>query len=65
MNITKYKQAKNELKLISNWAKELHVDDKPIVRMLINDNCYYLCKEYNLSDKKQNLLHDYACVLHP
>ena len=62
---TQYQQAKQELKNISQWAKSKFIEDKPAIRQTINDNTHDLCKKYDLSEKKQNMLHDYACTLHP
>ena len=62
---TQYQQAKQDLKTISQWAKSKFPEDKPAVRQIINDNTHVLCSDYDLSEKKQNLLHNYACTLHP
>ena len=65
MKVTQYQQAKEELKNISEWAKSHFIGDKPAVRQVINDNTHSLAFEYALSDKKQDMLHNYACTLHP
>lgn len=65
MKITQYQQAKNDLKTISQWAKNKFPDDKPAIRQTINDETHNLCKEYDLSEKKESMLHNYACTLHP
>ena len=62
---TKYNQAKNALKLASIQAKKHYKDDKPAVRMIINDEVDCLSKELNLSEYHKNLLSNYACKLHP
>ena len=60
-----YQYAKEDLKLISKWAKSKFPKDKPAIRQIINDNTHALCIDYDLSKYKQSLLHDYACTLHP
>ena len=62
---TVYQNCKNELKTESILAKKLFQDDKPKVRMIINDYCDYLCKNYDLSDYHRNNLVVYSCTLHP
>lgn len=63
--MTNYQLAKKELKEIAKQAKMEHPTDKPMVRQIINDNCYFLSKQYNLTDYQFNLLDYYACDLHP
>lgn len=66
--MTKYQQAKQQLKELSNKAKEQFGTDKPAIRQCINDNCDAICKDnlYNgLTEYQQSLLHNYACKLHP
>ena len=65
MKTTIYQQAKIELKEIAKNAKIQFPKDKPAQRMIINDNCYYLAKDYNLSNYQKNLLENYSCKLHP
>jgi hypothetical protein len=63
--ISKYQQAKQTLKTYTITVKSKHKNDKPMIRMLINDSVDYLSKDLNLSDYQRNLLSDYACKLHP
>ena len=69
MKQTKYSIAKNILLGISRDAKSEHRGDKPMIRMIINDSCDQICRGYlghgDLTDCQQNLLHRYACTLHP
>ena len=62
---TQYQKAKEDLKSISQWAKIKFPTDKPAIRQIINDNTHALCSDYDLNDKKQSMLHNYACTLHP
>ena len=62
---TQYQYAKQDLKSVSQWAKRHFVNDKPGIRQTINDETHHICKEYDLSEKKQSMLHNYACTLHP
>ena len=62
---TQYQYAKQDLKTISQWAKSKFPEDKPAVRQIINDNTHALSSDYDLSEKKQSMLHNYACTLHP
>jgi hypothetical protein len=61
---TQYQQAKKELKEVSQWVKR-EFNDNPQIRQTINDETHHICKEYDLSEKKQSMLHNYACTLHP
>ena len=65
MKITQYQQAKQDLKIISQWAKSKFPEDKVAVRQIINDNTHALCSDHDLSEKKESMLHNYACTLHP
>mgnify|MGYP003664199153 CR=1 FL=1 len=65
MKVTQYQKAKNELKNISIHAKNAFVNDKPAIRMQINDSINWVSDNYSLTDHKNSLLHDYACTLHP
>ena len=65
MKFTQYQQAKNELKNISIHAKNTFANDKPGIRMYINDSINWVSDNYSLTDYKNSLLHDYACTLHP
>lgn len=60
---TNYQDAKKELLKIANLAKKEYKNDKPAIRQIINDQAYYLT--YNLTSYENDLLHDYACKLHP
>jgi hypothetical protein len=63
--MTNYKRAKIELKRIAVLAKDSHLSDRPMIRAIINDHADYLCKTGELTEYEQNLLHNYACTLHP
>jgi hypothetical protein len=65
MKTTQYQEAKNDLKNISIAAKNNFVNDKPAIRMHINDSINWVSDNYGLTDHKNSLLHDYACILHP
>ena len=62
---TTYQQVKSELKGIADTAKIEHKNDLPGIRMIINDYCDLLCKDYQFTDYYRNLLSNYACFLHP
>ena len=62
-NNTNYKDAKKELLNIANLAKKEYKNDKPAIRQIINDQAYFLT--YNLTIYENELLHNYACTLHP
>ena len=61
---TNYKNAKFYLKQAAKDIKEKHKTDKPAQRMYINDTVDFLCKNYQFSEYKSNLLSLYACKLH-
>jgi hypothetical protein len=63
--MTNYQDAKSQLILISYHAKEQHTNDKPLIRMMINDSAYMLSIDLKLSEYQTNLLSNYACTLHP
>jgi transcription initiation factor IIF auxiliary subunit len=65
MKTTQYQKAKNNLKVTSSMAKSQFSNDKPMIRQIINDSIDNLANEYHLSEKKQDMLHNYACTLHP
>jgi len=66
MKTTNYQQAKSQLKHASKVIKKDFGTDKPAIRMHINDTCDTICKDYyRLTEYQQNLLHNYACTLHP
>ena len=62
-NNTNYKDAKKELLNIAKLAKKEYKNDKPAIRQIINDKCYFLT--YNLTSYENDLLHNYASKLHP
>lgn len=65
MKLSGYQFARKQLKEISIFAKNHFKDDKPAIRQTINDNTHALCIDYDLSEYKSSLLHNYACTLHP
>lgn len=60
-----YQLARMELIGIAKKAKRYYPNDKPAVRQIINDSTHRLASEHNLSEHKTELLHNYACKLHP
>ena len=62
---TAYQNAKNELKAVSIEAKNIFKNDFPAIRQIINDNTHIIALNNNLSENKTDLLHYYACKLHP
>ena len=62
---TEYQNAKDFLKLTAKTAKSEYKNDKPAQRMIINDTVDFLCKNYQFSDYKCDLLSLFACKLHP
>ena len=60
-----YKKAKNMLKSISIEAKKAYENDKPAIRMSINDSIDHIVSDCRLSDYQRGLLCNYACTLHP
>lgn len=63
--ISKYQIAKKELKETAEKAKKEFKNDKPLIRQIINEYTYILCVEHALTNYEENLLHNYACKLHP
>ena len=63
--MTNYQIAKSTLKTISYDAKQMHRDDKPMIRAIINDSADSISKDLNLNEYKRDLLSNYACKLHP
>ena len=63
--MTNYQIAKNTLKTISYDAKQVHKDDKPMIRAIINDSADSISRDLNLSEYERDLLSNYACKLHP
>ena len=62
---TDYQHAKAFLKATAKTAKSEYKNDKPAQRMIINDTVDQLCKNYQFSEYKRDLLSNYACKLHP
>jgi hypothetical protein len=61
-----YQKAKIVLQETAKMAKSQFPTDKPAIRQIINDSADDICRNYyNLTDYEQNLLHNYACTLHP
>lgn len=63
--MTNYQLAKLELKEIAIETKNFYINDKPAIRMVINDSIDDICDEQNLSEYQRELLYNYACKLHP
>ena len=63
--MTNYQQAKQQLKELAQKAKEQFKTDKPAIRQYINDNAYYISQNFDLTEYQTDLLHNYACKLHP
>ena len=63
--MTTYQNAKQLLKMYSLNTKLEYKNDKPAVRMLINDSVDSISKDFNLSNYQRDLLSNYACKLHP
>jgi hypothetical protein len=63
--MTKYQTAKDILKSVALRAKKEYKGDKPAIRQSVNDYTHELCRDFNLSKYQSNLLHNYACELHP
>ncbi len=61
---TDYQNAKDFLKMTAKTAKSEYKNDKPAQRMIINDTVDQLCKDFNFSEHKRDLLSNYACKLH-
>ncbi len=64
-NLSNYQQAKRDLKEVSKMAKSQYESDKPLRRMIINDNVHFFSIDYNLSEYQLKLLSNYSCTLHP
>ena len=65
MKITQYQQAKQDLKTISQSAKNQFPNDEPAIRQIINDSANDLILTYDLSEHQIILLSNYAGTLHP
>jgi hypothetical protein len=63
--MTKYKTAKSQLRAYAEYVSVQHRGDKPAIRQAINDYTDLICRDYNLNEYQGNLLHHYACKLHP
>jgi hypothetical protein len=60
-----YKQAKQ---ILNSTAKQIKVSNKynkPLVRIIINNQVHSLSKDLSLNEYQTNLLSDYACKLIP
>lgn len=62
---SEYQYAKKLLKERADFIKKEYPSDKPLQRMVINDYCDWLCRNYSFSEYKCNLLSNYACKLQP
>ncbi len=65
MQKTIYQLAKLELTVIAKQAKDRYPSDKPAQRMIINDNCYFIGSNYNLSEYQKTCIENYAAKLQP
>jgi len=65
MKFSNYKLAKAKLRAYSEWVKVFYGNDKPAIREAINIKTHEQAKEWDLTEHKTNLLHNYACTLHP
>ena len=63
--MTNYQIAKRTLLTIALDAKSQYRNDKPAIRQIINDSTHEVCRDLDLSEYQQNLVHNYACELHP
>lgn len=63
--IPNYQNAKVLLKERATLIKKEYPTDKPLQREVINNHLDWLCKNYQFSEYKRNLLSNYACTLHP
>lgn len=63
--MTNYMSAKNHLKEVSQQSKKEFKRDKPAIRQIINDTCYYLEVDKKLTENEKTRLQNYACKLHP
>lgn len=63
--MTNYQQAKSNLKEVAMRQKRILKNDKPAIRQIINEEAYFLSIDFNLTEYQKNLLHNYACKLHP
>ena len=63
--MTKYQETKTMLRSYAEYVSVQFKGDAPAIRQSINDYTDSICKDYDLSDYQRNLLHNYACTLHP
>lgn len=65
--MTNYQQARKVLKDVKIGFKRLGINDKPMIRQVLNDTCDSLIKSngLKLSEYKSRLLDNYCCKLHP
>ena len=63
--MTNYQNCKIQLKETAKIAKKEFKNDKPAIRQIINDRAYFLTMDYDLSEHKMYLLHNFAGSLHP
>jgi hypothetical protein len=64
--MTNYQQAKDALKRTKKFFCRVHLkNDKPAQRQLLNDTAHALCREYNLTERQQELLHNFTSKMHP
>ena len=62
---TKYQLAKQALKAVAIQSKKDFPTDKPAIRQEINDMTHWIISDMDLTEYQANLLHNYACKLHP
>ena len=60
-----YLEVKEMLRTTANDIKRAYPNDKPMIRMGINNAFDYYSKEYDLTPYQVRLLDNYACKLHP
>ncbi len=58
-----YQYAKKLLKERADFMKKEYPSDKPLQRIVINNFCDWLCRNYSFSSYKCNLLSNYAYKL--
>jgi hypothetical protein len=63
--MTNYQEAKDKLRSYAQWTKARFRNDKPAIREAINIHTHELASDFDLTEHKKNLLHNYACALHP
>lgn len=60
-----YQIAKSKLRAYAEWVKVFYNNDKPAIREAVNIKTHELSSEWELTEYNTNLLHNYACTLHP